>query len=231
MKLISLLLLTFIPMGVSAQYVMVPFTHVGGGATVTSICSQSFGSSCTLSVGAATGGCVVVALGTEDTTVPSFTVSDTKSNTYSLAVQAASASGISTNLYYSAVSVSLTTGNTVSLSASATYTVYYVTPCIGLDSGVTATSGANTTSFSVGPTSSVSVADSCMAMIGVYNAGATTFTQGAGYTALATLYNTDNRTFFSEWKTVSSGTATATATAATSGGQTNYPAVLGCFKI
>lgn len=204
-------------------------------ATVTVLCSN--GSTCSVGTAVAVGSCVVGVVGNGFTTAESYSWSDTKSNSYSLAVQDQVGSGtnIDVNIYYSVITTALTTSDSISETPAHVYAAVSINPCTGLDittsNTYTPVCSPTCTGLSIGPSASTNHADLCIAGFSNTYSTAPTWTPESGWTSQLSLNNGSNKAWFYESDQIASGNAvTATSVPSTSIGST-YPGVLACFVI
>jgi hypothetical protein len=193
---------------------------------VTELCSVS-ATSCTVSSSIPSGTGIIVIFSNEETSEPSFTVTDSCGDTY--AGQLSVASGVGADgivMLYTMTTCAMTSG--VSAISESTTTVngflaYAITPfASGSQGDVTATSVENdTTTFSAGPTSNTTSTDVCFAAANAAASGGLTWSASTPWTlAPDSNVGSDNRVLAAAYQIVSSGeqvTGSMTSTAAGAG--------------
>lgn len=182
--------------------------HAGGGSTptVTLLCSQAFGTTCTSGSSVSVGQCVVIVMGSEGDT-HTTTWGDSNSNTYAQDAGGYSATpNLTFFFYHTRVTTPITTSTVFTANANETFHVYSDSICnaspVGVGVNSTTVSG---TSWTIGPTSSTTSTALCF---GGGMAGNAVATAGSGWTLLNQINNTDNRILADESQLYGSGVTT-----------------------
>ena len=137
--------------------------------TVTSLGAQTYygsngyvGLTCTNA--AAAGSIVVVAVNDSNTSITATTVTDSKSNTYTLATAITPTSQLNVQLFYSTLTTGLTTSDVITYHCATGYTANEqdicaanISNCTAIETATTATAGTFSSTYSVTGAGSASV--------------------------------------------------------------------------
>ena len=213
-----------------------PYNHTSSTPTVTQVCTANSTNSCTVTSNIPSGTILLWSNVNEDTSPSTFTLTDSCGDTWSTPIVGIPGyNAVYTS--YTKTTCAMTSGtSTISVGSGSVGTnVLYVfsvdtsASSVG-DVSATYSSTSGYSSFSVGPTSSIAgTNDVCFASFAQASYSGPTFSVGAGWTSTpgTNSDSADGRYLFTEYKNVTSGAVTATASSSLSA---FYGATLQCLK-
>jgi hypothetical protein len=204
----------------------------GGGAApvVTSLCTQAgSGATCTVGSSVPAGAGVVISMASEGGTVPTVTVNDGHSNTYTQDANIGNViNGLDIQVMHSKLTTGLTAGDTITLSQNMTFNAYAVSNFGSADVSASVSNQSGQTSWTIGPTSNTTSQDTCFA--DVFEIPNATVSPGSGWTILNQISNGDNRTLADETLLVASGVAVGGAATLTMSPAGSGEGIVQCYS-